>query len=126
MTTMLDLSETRQQSLAQLVEAWLSQRGAAAVAPVVVREVEVLRAGRPGLLDVLAEVAGRTAHVVFGLHAPGGDPRAVGGGDDPVPRPVHRRRTARAWSSTPCATSELAPLVFSTVTGDPPPRPSRA
>jgi predicted trehalose synthase len=120
MTTMLDLSATRQESLAKLVGAWLSQRGVGEDAPVVVREVEVLVPGRPGLLDVLAEVADRTAHVVFGLHAPGADPHAVGGGDDPV-LGQFTDDSGLALVVDALRDTELAPLVLSTVTGDPAP-----
>lgn len=118
--TMLDLSATRQQSLAKLIGAWLSQRGVIEDAPVAVREVEVLVPGRPGVLDVLADVSGRTAHVVLGLHAPGAEPRAIGGGDDPGLGQFDDE-------AGPCLVvdalrdTELAPLVLSTVTGDPVP-----
>ncbi len=120
MTTMLDLSATRQESLAKLVGAWLSQHGELDGSPVVVREVEVLQAGRPGVLDVLADVAGRTAHAVFGLHALDAEPHALGGGEDPVLGQFDDD-TGRALVVDALRDGELAPLVLSLITGDPVP-----
>jgi maltokinase len=39
-----------------------------------IRQVEIIRPGRPGLIDVLATVDGRTAHAVLGLRTPGDQP----------------------------------------------------
>jgi maltokinase len=115
--TMLDLSVTRREALARLVGAWLAQRGVTVSSSVVVREVEVLRVGRPGVLDVLADVAGRTAHVVFGLHAPGAEPRALGGGEDPVLGSFDDEAGSAAVVDA-LRDGELAPLVLSLITGD--------
>lgn len=47
-------------------------------------DMEVLRAGRPGLLDVVAEIGGRLAHAVFGLHSPGVELRVLGSIEEPA------------------------------------------
>jgi maltokinase len=61
------MTEERDQALRTLTEAWLGLRQVAPVsAPVVVR-TEVLRAGRPGLVDIVADVDGHLAHLVVGL-----------------------------------------------------------
>ena len=72
---MLELTDERRAALTRLVAAWTERRteGADPAGPpwVEVREVEVLRPGRPGLLDVIAEVDGRLAHAVLGVRRPG-------------------------------------------------------
>ena len=61
------MTEERDQALRTLTEAWLALRQVAPQpAPVIVR-AEVLRAGRPGLLDIVADVGGRLAHLIVGL-----------------------------------------------------------
>lgn len=47
-------------------------------------DVAVLRDGRPGLLDVVATVAGRPVHAVLGLRRPGDEVRVIGPAEDPV------------------------------------------
>lgn len=79
--TPLDLSEERRQSLARLVGAWARHRpgaeqGAGSLPStaepwVEIRRAEMLRRGRPGILDVEATVDGRLAHAVLGLLLPG-------------------------------------------------------
>jgi maltokinase len=61
------MTEARDQALRTLIEAWLGLRQVAPdSAPSIVR-AEVLRPGRPGLLDIVADVDGRLAHLVVGL-----------------------------------------------------------
>lgn len=87
---MLALTEERRSSLDQLVRAWLTQRGgpdsagAGTGRGVEVREVEVLVAGRPELLDVVAAVDGRSAHLVIGVRRPGEEAHLLRAGDDQV------------------------------------------
>ncbi len=75
--------------LERLLERWREQRlhqsGAGAVAQVVdVVDVEVLRGGRPGILDVVAEMDGRLAHAVFGIHREGEELRVLGTVEEPA------------------------------------------
>ena len=60
-----------------LVESWWAKRQPARPkdpATITVLRTEVLRPGRPGLLDVVADVGGRRAHLVAGLRAVGESP----------------------------------------------------
>lgn len=47
-------------------------------------DVELLRAGRPGVLDVVAEMDGRLAHAVLGLRRPGDELELVGSVEEPA------------------------------------------
>lgn len=47
-------------------------------------DVELLHPGRPGVLDVVAEMDGRLAHAVFALRRPGDEVRVVGAVEDPA------------------------------------------
>lgn len=51
---------------------------------VAVVDVELIAPGRPGVLDVVAEVDGRLAHAVFGLRSPGDDLHLVGSVEEPA------------------------------------------
>ena len=106
--TPVTASLDRQQAiLRQLMAAWVAQsggvpslphspstaRGAVASPPPVVGyraedvellDVAVLVEGRPGLLDVVAAVAGCTAHAVLGLRRPGDEPHVLGAAEDLV------------------------------------------
>ncbi len=72
--------------LERLLERWREQHlrtpGHGAVAQVV--DVEVLREGRPGILDVVAEMDGRLAHAVFGIHREGEELRVLGAVEEPA------------------------------------------
>ena len=70
------MTPEREQALRTLVEVWLSHRPVsewhrAAPTEIALRRAEVLLPGRPGLLDVVAEVNGRLAHLVVGLRGVG-------------------------------------------------------
>jgi maltokinase len=130
----LELTDERQRSLEQLVRTWLRQRavprgappgngahGAGpapgdAEQPVVICQVEVLRAGRPGLLDVIATVDGRSAHLVVGLRRPGEEARLLRTGDDPV-LGLFDNEDGLAVAIDALRDAELAPLVLAAVTG---------
>jgi predicted trehalose synthase len=81
------MTPEREQALRTLVEAWLSHRPVNewhqdASTEITVRRAEVLLAGRPGLLDVVARVNGRLAHLVVGLRAVGDEPHFLRAGDE--------------------------------------------
>lgn len=48
------------------------------------QEVEVLRAGRPGLVDVVTQVGDRLLHLVLGVRRPGEEAHLLRAGDDPI------------------------------------------
>ena len=52
--------------------------------PIRVLDVEVLRQGRPGIVDVVAEMDGRLAHAVFGVCRPGDELRVLGPVEEPA------------------------------------------
>jgi len=49
-----------------------------------VLDAEMLVPGRPGIVDVVAELADRLVHVAFGLRSPGEEARFIPDGDEPV------------------------------------------
>lgn len=111
---LLELTEGRRRELEGLVSSWLARRGDGD-RRVAVLEVELLRPGRPGLLDVLADVDDRLAHVVLAVLDPAGSPgkvleEAVLGQLDDV---VGAGLVVDALYD-----GELAPLLLSTVTGE--------
>jgi maltokinase len=117
-TTMLDLSAARRAALSRLIDAWLAQHGLADSGPATVYEVEVLLAGRPGVLDVLADVAGRTLHVVLGVHEAGVEWHPVGGADDAA-LGEFEDDLGPGLVVDALHDGEVAPLVLAAVTGDP-------
>lgn len=77
---------TSAQPFRRLLDRWREQRTGQPVAggePDVV-DVEVIRSGRPGLVDVVAEIDGRLAHAVFGIRRPGDQLRVLGSVEEPT------------------------------------------
>ena len=117
---MLELDEGRRESFVPLVTAWLARRGAdVGVGTIEVVEVEVLLAGRPGLLDVVARVDGRIAHLVLGLHAHGTEIKMLRGADDGVLGEFEDERGI-ALAVDALRDAELAPLVMIAIVGEEP------
>jgi maltokinase len=119
----LELTEERRRTVAELVANWVARRsggdgGEDGTEGVVVRRVEVLRSGRPGLLDVVAEAQGRIAHVVVGIRRPGEEAHVLRVTDEPVLGLVDDGGLGVAVDALRDA--DLAPLVLSAVTGEPP------
>lgn len=138
-----ELTGERRRAVGELVAAWVAARpagpaptgapapsptGAPAHAPageagrgegVAVRQVEVLRPGRPGLLDVIAEVTGRTAHAVLGIRRPGEEAHLLRAADEPVLGLLDDEEGLGVVVDA-LRDADLAPLVLSAVTGEPP------
>ena len=84
-TTVVDVSDAARAALAGLLSAYAARRqGWDAGAPVRVVSAEVLVPGRPGIVDVMAELGERMVHVPIGLRAPGDDVRSIPEGEDAV------------------------------------------
>jgi maltokinase len=107
-----------------LVQAWATHRGV--VGPlddatgepgppdVVVRRVDVLRPGRPGLLDIVAEVDGRVAHLVAGLRGVTDEPHFLRGGEEAVLGLIEDDE-GLAVAVDALADAQLAPLLLAII-----------
>jgi predicted trehalose synthase len=77
-------------ALSTLAGAWLAQHrvvpgdGPDEEAPIELERAAVLRPGRPGLLDMVATVGERRAHMVVGLRAVGDEPHFLRSGEEAV------------------------------------------
>lgn len=100
----IGVSDPARAALADLVSAYAARRtgweeagweengqdedggGAPSRRPAAVRvlDAEVLGVGRPGIIDVVAELGDRVVHVPFGLRSPGEETRFIPDGDDAV------------------------------------------
>jgi maltokinase len=120
--TLLELTDDRQRALGELAAAWAarysSEDAEVAVAPRVI-QAEVLLAGRPGLVDIIAEVGDRTAHAVVGLRRPGEEAHLLRTGDEPV-LGLLEDELGLAVAVDALADADLAPLVLAAVTGSAP------
>jgi len=77
----------RRRALAELVGHYAARRpgwGETPPASVRVIDTQVVVPGRPGVVDVVAEVDGRVVHVPLGLRAPGDEARFLAEAEDPV------------------------------------------
>lgn len=86
-TGVVTLSDDTRHALAELVSSYVGRRPGweDPAAAVQVLEAEVMSPGRPGVIDVVAELAGRgLVHVPIGLRAPGDESRFLPDGEDPV------------------------------------------
>jgi maltokinase len=85
--SLADPGPAQREALARVVDRWADHRRhsvAAAGAAIELVAVEVLVPGRPGVLDVLAEIDGRLAHAVVGLRRPGDETHVLGSVDEPA------------------------------------------
>jgi len=119
-TTMLELDAAWRSSLTSLMATWVQKHGGArgdTEPRIEILEVEELVEGRPGILDVLANVDGELAHAVLGLRTPGEEVRFVRSGDDAV-LGLHEDALGLGMVVDALLDTELAPLVLAVVTGD--------
>ncbi len=116
------MSAERDRGLQALTQAWLRLRsGATAGAePVTVVRCDVLKEGRPGLLDVVARVgdpgAERLAHLVVGQRGVGEEPHLLRAGEDCV-LGLLDDDSGLAVCTDALRDAQLAPLVLATVRG---------
>ena len=116
------------QAARTLVEAWQAQRRAAdglepAPAEITPRRVEVLRPGRPALIDVVAEVDGRLGHLVAGVRRVGDEPRFLRAGEETA-LGLWEDGEGLGVCTDALRDAQLGPLVLATIRGvDPRPGP---
>jgi maltokinase len=80
-----NLTDSAREALAELVSSHLVRSaGGTGEDPVRVLEADVISRGRPGIVDVVAEVGARTVHLPLGLREPGGETKFLAGDEDPV------------------------------------------
>jgi maltokinase len=110
------MTEERDQALRTLIEAWLGLRQIAPeTAPSVVR-TEVLRSGRPGLLDIVAEVDGRLAHLVVGLRGVADEQHFLRSGEEAA-LGLLDDESGLAVCTDALRDAQLAPLLLATIRG---------
>jgi len=83
---------------------------------VAVLDSEVMVAGRPGVVDVIADAGGRLVHLPIGLRAPGDEARFLPEADDPV-LGVLEDDEGLAVATEAILDSELSTLLLHAVTG---------
>ncbi|HEY1827746.1 MAG TPA: hypothetical protein VGF87_06985 [Acidimicrobiales bacterium] len=109
MTTLPDLA------VRPLVETWLAQRQEDA-GEIEVRRAEVLRPGRPGLVDIVADVDGRRAHFVAGLRAVGDEAHFLQSGEHAALGLLEDDGGLAVCVDALCD-AQLAPLLLATIRG---------
>jgi maltokinase len=109
------MTAERGQALRTLTEAWLGLRG---VAPgdIVVERAEVLREGRPGLVDIVARVGNRRAHIVVGLRSVADEPHFLRAGEEAALGLLDDDH-GLAVCTDALRDAQLAPLLLATVRG---------
>jgi maltokinase len=115
------MNPEREQALRTLVEAWLSHRPVEEWhrprrTDIALVRVEVLLAGRPGLLDVVAEVNARLAHIVVGLRSSNDEPHFLRAGDEVV-LGLLEDDDGLAVCTDALRDAQLAPLTLATLRG---------
>ena len=76
------MTSERDFGLRTLTEAWLGLRRATPPSDVVIERAEVLVPGRPGLIDIVARVGDRRAHLVAGLRRVTDEPHFLRAGEE--------------------------------------------
>jgi maltokinase len=76
------MTPERDQAVRTLVGAWLGLRRVASEEEIDIARIEVLRAGRPGLIDVEARIGDRRGHVVIGLRGVADEPHFLRTGEE--------------------------------------------
>ena len=106
----------RDQALRTLVEAWLGLRRLTPAGEITIVRAEVLREGRPGLLDIVAQVGERQAHVVAGLRGVADEPHFLKAGEEAALGLLDDDH-GLAVCTDALRDAQLAPLLLATVHG---------
>jgi maltokinase len=108
------MSPERARAVRTLVESWLAQRQLDPPHEITLLRTEVLRPGRPGLLDIVAEVDGRGAHLIAGLRAVGDQPHFLRAGDEAA-LGLLEEDDGLAVCADALRDAQLAPLLLATI-----------
>ncbi len=106
----------RDEALRTLVEAWLGLRRVAPTKELDIERAEVLLAGRPGLIDIVARVGERRAHVVAGLRGVADEPHFLRPGEEAALGLLDDDH-GLAVCTDALRDAQLAPLLLATVRG---------
>jgi maltokinase len=112
------MSTDTEAALRTLVQEWHAHRNPDAGPPATItvqRALELLP-GRPGLLDLVAEVDGRVGHVVVGLRSVGDPPHFLRAGDE-VALGLWEDTAGLAVCTDALRDAQLAPLLLATIRG---------
>ena len=111
------MTPEREQALRTLTEAWLGLRQAVPAADdVTIDRTEMLREGRPGLLDIVARVGERRAHLVAGLRSVTDEPHFLRAGEEAALGLLDDDH-GLAVCTDALRDAQLAPLLLATVRG---------
>ena len=110
------MTPERDQALRTLTEAWLGQRRVAWAGEITVLRTEVLRAERPGLVDIVAQVGTRQAHLVAGLRGVTDEPHFLCSGEEAALGLLDDDH-GLAVCTDALRDAQLAPLLLATVRG---------
>ena len=110
------MTAERDQALRALTEAWLGLRRVVPDGEITVLRSEVLRAGRPGLVDIVAQVGERRAHFVAGLRGVTDEPHFLRSGEEAALGLLDDDR-GLAVCTDALRDAQLAPLLLATVRG---------
>ena len=111
-------SPERERALRTLAEAWLGVRRIVPDGDVVIERAEVLRGGRPGLLDIVARVGDRQAHMVVGLRGVADEAHFLRSGEEAALGLLDDEH-GLAVCTDALRDAELAPLLLATLRGVP-------
>ncbi len=116
-------SPERDRALRTLAEAWFGLRHVAPEGDVTIERAEVLRDGRPGLLDIVARVGDRQGHMVVGLRGVADEPHFLRSSEEAALGLLDDEH-GLAVCTDALRDAHLAPLLLETMRGVPPrPRP---
>jgi maltokinase len=110
------MTAERDQALRTLTEAWLGLHRVAPAGEITVLRAEVLRPGRPGLIDIVAQVGGRRAHVVAGLRRVTDEPHLLCSGEEAALGLLDDEH-GLAVCTDALRDAQLGPLLLATVRG---------
>jgi hypothetical protein len=106
----------RDRALRTLVEAWVGMRRDAPEGAISIERTDVLRAGRPGLLDIVATIGDRRAHMVVGLRGVTDEPHFLRSAEEAALGLLDDEH-GLAVCTDALRDAQLAPLLLATVRG---------